>query len=145
MLIASQSPDRAEALHKESCDYGSALGCANYAALFYPHRDLAVAILYLEKACNLKDSTSCTNVGLLAQQDGNTKRAELYLGKGCVLGEGPACVSWKASAEKLCKSDGPGCLEAAGRYEDQGEVIDADFMLTVACDAGFAAACQPVH
>ena len=127
--------------NNKACNIGGAIGCANVAASHYGNGDIEKSLVYFQKACELKDSVSCSNLGVFAEQKKEITSAVSYFGKACLLGHGASCVSWKANASKLCQSDFKGCMKLVEELQTNKEVIDAGYLMKIACKAGYDPAC----
>jgi len=127
--------------NKKACNIGGAVGCANVAASYYGEGHIDKSRMYFQKACELKDFISCSNLGVFAEQEKKVVSAVSYFGKACLLGHGPSCVSWKNNASKLCQSDFKACMKLVEELRTSKELIDADYLLNVACKAGYGSAC----
>ncbi|MEM6730646.1 MAG: hypothetical protein AAF658_03770 [Myxococcota bacterium] len=140
--LSSTDPAGSERAYRKSCTLKHALGCANLAALLYGRDEIDDAKSLFEQACELGDTVSCTNSGVFAQQAKQWERATRFFYRSCGAGDGPACVSWKTSAEELCRAPDPSaCIKTARSYQSENNQTDAGFLLKVACEAGHAPSC----
>jgi len=128
--------------NEKACNIGGAIGCANVAASYYEEGHIDKSIKYFQKACELKDFISCSNLGVFAEQKKEVISAISYFNKACLLGHGSSCVSWKNNASKLCQSDYKACMILVEELRTNNELIDANYLLNVACKAGDGAACH---
>ncbi len=142
---------KADTIMQQSCNFGVAAGCHEWAWKTKKEDGMAQAIPFFDKACELGEEKSCYELALHHLKY-NRKRSQDYLILSCQSFHRQACdlkekVEKYFSHKEKCntESNPHSCFLMASFEQDYGDIGLALKQYQKACDLGYRLACNIIE